>query len=297
MKVLVTGGAGFIGRWVVRELIRRGYAVTPAGLPGPDKVEGIPYTGFDCTDFESVRKVVCEHQAVIHLAAIPGPRRELSCQIFRTNCLGTYHIYEACAQAGIKKLAVASSINALGQLYGVKPLPVRYFPIDEAHPQLCSDSYSFSKKVTEEIGEFHWHRYGITSVSIRLPFVIEPTLQNAEYLRRLRREDPTNRIIVWGSYWTLIDIRDSARAFVLGIEAPYEGSHVLFVNDGVNCLGLPSRELAARCFPEVTDWREPVVADEALVSCSRAKALLGWEPQYCWGGVAQGAPPPGGKDI
>lgn len=292
MKVLVTGGAGYIGRWVVRELARRGHEVTAAGLPAPNMVEGVPYTVFDLADFDSVRKVVEGREAVIHLAAIPNPRKGLACPIFRTNCLGTYHVFEACAEAGIKKLSVASSINALGQFYGVKPLPVRYFPIDEAHPQFWSDPYSFSKHVAEEIGEYYWQRNGISSISIRLPFVMEPTERWEKFLHN-HRANPRGKEIVQGSYWTMVDIRDSATAFVLGIEAPYEGAHPLFVNDGTNCLGFRSRELAAMCFGEVTEWREPIEADEALVSCRRAKELLGWEPRYIWRGVAQGGRPPG----
>ena len=277
MKVLVTGGAGNVGRFVVRDLIARGHEVTAAGRTPDRQIEGASYATLDCTDLEAVRREVREHESVIHLAAIPYPRRGVSCKIFEINCLGTYHVYEACAEAGIRKIAVASSINALGMFFGVKPLPVRYFPIDEEHPQLCSDPYSFSKQVTEEIGEFFWHRNGISSVSIRIPYVVDPRGQ--ERLELMRDKDPTKAGLV-RNYWTWVDARDSARAFAMGIEAPYEGAHVLFVNDRVNCMGRPSRELAAMCYPEVTDWREPIEGTESLVSCRRAKEVIGWEPAF-----------------
>ena len=291
MKVLVTGGAGRVGQWVVRELLQRGHQVTVAGRAAGHVLEGTRYAVLDCTDYAAVLPLVREHETVVHLAAIAAPMLGTSPDIFRINCAGTYNVYEACAEAGIRKLAVASSINALGQFFGIKPLPVRYFPVDEDHPQLCSDPYSFSKKVTEEIGEYYWQRHRISSVSIRIPYVAQPAQKHLDYLLRCCREPTTNEFLV-RNYWTWVDARDSARAFALGIEAPYEGAHPLFVNDKVNCAGKPSRELAAAAYPNVTDWREPIQADEALVSCRRAKALLGWEPCFSWRGVAQGGPIP-----
>ncbi|MCX7013227.1 MAG: NAD(P)-dependent oxidoreductase [Candidatus Sumerlaeota bacterium] len=278
MRVLVTGGAGSVGGWVVKELIRRGHAVTVCGRTPGRVIEGARYETLDCTDLGATRRLAREHDTVAHLAAIPIPGRVSSPDIFRINCLGTYHVFEACVEAGIKKLAVASSINALGQKFGVKPLPVRYFPIDEDHPQLCSDPYSFSKKVTEEIGEFYWERHGVSSVSIRLPWVVDP-IRHRHYILERKGMDPRHSSLV-SDYWTWLDARDSALVFALGIEVPYEGAHTLFAVDSANCLGRPSRELAAMCFPEVTDWREPIAGDESLVSCRRAKALLGWEPVY-----------------
>ena len=81
-------------------------------------------------------------------------------------------------------------------------------------------------------------------------------------------------------FWCVVDARDVAEAFALGLEVDYAGAHPLFINDSVNCVGRPSRELAGQCYPDVHDWRAPMVADEALISCQRATALLGWAPRY-----------------
>jgi len=275
MNVLVTGGAGSVGRFVVDELLRRGHRVTVAGRSPNVEVPGARYTTLDCTDYPQVLRVLGEHETVIHLAAIPQPDKGSSEQIFDTNCRGTYHIYEACAHLGLKRLCVASSYNALGIFYGVKPLPIRYFPVDEAHPQLCSDPYSFSKKVTEDIGEYFWHKDGISSVSIRIPWV-KSCDEGCDRLRPLDRDPGT--FFLTRNLWIWIDARDSARIFADGIDKPYEGFHALFANDSVNNIGIPTRELAAKFYPEVTEWREDVQGYGALVSCRRAKELLGWEP-------------------
>lgn len=279
MKVLVTGGAGRVGRFVVQELVSRGHQVTAAGRTPDRTVDNAEYRVLDCLDYDALARTVAEHDSVIHLAGIPSLIKDKSRQTFEDNCQGTYNVYEACAAAGIKKISVASSINALGQWYGKELLPVRYFPIDEDHPSLLSDAYSFSKKILEEIGEYFWHKDGISSVSLRITWVVSPDPRRLDGMARMMNQGPDLEFFV-RNYWTWIDARDSARAFVQGIEADYEGAHPLFINSDVNLLNLPSREIAKPHYGYVTDWREPIEQDEALVSCRRAKEILGWEPIY-----------------
>jgi nucleoside-diphosphate-sugar epimerase len=290
MKVLVTGGAGRVGLAVVRYLAAQGHQVTAAGRTPDREVEGAAYAQLDATDLDAVRRVVAGHDKVIHLAAIPSPGGVPGPELFRINCDSTYNVLEACVEHGINHVAIASSINSLGQKYGVKPLPIRYFPIDEDHPRLHSDPYSFSKKVTEDIARYFWDKNGLSTVSLRIPGVFEPDWEHAgEGLRRDREQGGRGHA---SDFWVMIDARDSASAFAAAIEPCYEGAHVCFVNDTANVLGLPSRELASRWYAYVTEWREPVEADEALVSPKRFMALTGWQPRFSWRGVAAGGPVP-----
>ncbi|HHE72525.1 MAG TPA: NAD(P)-dependent oxidoreductase, partial [Chloroflexi bacterium] len=87
------------------------------------------------------------------------------------------------AQAGIKRVVSASSINALGFNYGVKSFPIRYFPIDEEHPTYTTDPYSFSKQVLEEVARYFWRREHISGVCLRFPAVYRP---DAEHWSRWR---------------------------------------------------------------------------------------------------------------
>lgn len=291
MKVLVTGGTGSVGGFVVDELQARGHEVTVGGRTPDKEVEGARYVTLDVTDFEAVRETVEGHQAVIHLAAMPTPQRGKDHVLFGVNCAGTFNVFEACGQLGVRRVVNASSINWLGERFGRKPVPIQYFPIDEAHPGLPTDSYSFSKHVAEQIATYAWERHQVSSVSIRIPAVIEPG--DPKYVkawRTAREKGDTDRMAP--DFWVYVDGRDSAAAFVLGVEAEFDGAHPIFVNDDYNCYGLPSRELAAKAYPTVTEWREPIAGDEALVSCRRAKELLGWEPRYSWRGVAAGGDPP-----
>ena len=82
------------------------------------------------------------------------------------------------------------------------------------------------------------------------------------------------------NFWTSLDARDAAQSIEKGLFAKYEGSHPLYVNAAHNGLGLPSALLAAYAFPEVTEFKHPLEGTETLVSIDRARALIGFEPEY-----------------
>ncbi len=84
----------------------------------------------------------------------------------------------------------------------------------------------------------------------------------------------------YSNFWTSLDVRDAARAIESGLLAEHEGSHAAYITDTHNFVGLPSHDLAAVFYPEVTTWKQPVTGTEALVSTDRIRALIGFEPQY-----------------
>jgi nucleoside-diphosphate-sugar epimerase len=173
MKILVTGGLGVVGKPVVRRLVQSGHQVRVIDRQAGECVEGVECIPCDVTDFTAVREQVRGMQAIVHLAAIPAPMMASGEEIFRINCTGTYTMYEAAAQEGIHRIATASSINWLGFYYGVRNSSIRYFPVDEDHPNFTSDAYSFSKQVTEDIAAYYWRREGISSTCLRMPGVVE----------------------------------------------------------------------------------------------------------------------------
>lgn len=82
------------------------------------------------------------------------------------------------------------------------------------------------------------------------------------------------------NFWTFVDERDSAQALEKGVTAEYEGSHALFINDDHNWLDCDTRTLGRLFFPEVSRWKTPVAGSESLVSIGKARALIGFEPEY-----------------
>jgi NAD(P)-dependent dehydrogenase (short-subunit alcohol dehydrogenase family) len=180
MRLLVTGGVGSVGRVAVARLIRKGHTVRVLDREPEAEIEqevladiqGAEYRQADITDFGSLAPHFEGMDAVVHLAAIPHPAGGTEPEIWTVNCNGAFNVYRAAADAGIKRVVSASSINALGYNYGIKTFPIEYFPMDEEHPTFTTDPYSFSKRVLEETADYFWRREGISGVCLRLPFVL-----------------------------------------------------------------------------------------------------------------------------
>lgn len=175
MRILITGGSGQVGQAVVRRLVERGDKVKVIGRTPGVEFPGATYEVCDVTDYAALRQAVIGCEAVVHLAAVPNPSSQSSEIVFSTNVLGTFNVFMACEEEGIRRVVQASSINALGQFYGLKPAPLSYLPVDEDHPCFSTDVYSFSKHVIEDIGDYYWRRSGISSVALRLPYVAPET--------------------------------------------------------------------------------------------------------------------------
>jgi nucleoside-diphosphate-sugar epimerase len=171
MKVLVTGGAGGIGRVVVSRFLQRGWQVRAIDRVPELNIPDIEYICGDLTDYAAARAAVVGCEAIAHLAALPSPMSGAGHEVYAINTTSTFNIYEAAAAEGIKRIAQASSINAVGCAWNIVDVTPPYFPIDEDHPLNTNDPYSLSKQVAETIGEYYWRRDGISSVSLRFPWV------------------------------------------------------------------------------------------------------------------------------
>ena len=194
MRILVTGGMGEVGRPTVAWLLEHGHDVRVLDLNADDPIPGAECMAGDITDFAVVEASMEGMDHVIHLAAHRLPSSAPETEIFAVNVGGTFNIYRAAANAGIKRVVCASSINALGYNFGIT-FPegqLRYFPIDEAHPTYTTDPYSYSKQMIEEVGAYFWRREGISSMFLRYPAVYdlntpEPSIL-MEFVRQCQEE-------------------------------------------------------------------------------------------------------------
>jgi nucleoside-diphosphate-sugar epimerase len=175
MRILVTGGMGEVGRPTVQWLLEHGHDVRVLDLHVDKPIPGAECLAGDITDFAAVQASMDGIEGVVHLAAYRHPSMASETRIFAVNAGGTFNVFRAAADAGIKRVVCASSINALGYNFGIA-FPegqLRYFPIDEAHPTYTTDPYSYSKQIIEEIGAYFWRREGISSVFLRFPAVYD----------------------------------------------------------------------------------------------------------------------------
>lgn len=195
VRVLVTGGTGAVGPAAVAHLVARGHEVAVVGRRPGIEIPGADYAVCDVTSYEAVRDAMRGRDAAVHLAAAASPGQAPAQELFRANALGTFHVFEAAAREGIRRVVQASSINALGCYWGIVPFTPRYFPVDEEHPTFTTDPYSFSKNVAEDIAHYCWRRDGITSVSLRLPWVRQAP-ESPEQAAAWRRQREKEREIL-----------------------------------------------------------------------------------------------------
>lgn len=334
MRVLITGGTGLIGKTTCEHLLMKGWQVRSLDLVLLKEPDDIEHVQGDILHFEALLKAMENCDAVVHLAALRSPTMAQASSIFHVNAAGTFNVFEAAAKSGIRRVVQASSINAYGFYYGTVEHAPRYLPVDEDHPTLTTDPYSFSKQIDESIGAYFWRRDGISSAALRFPAVLSPGYGDREdvrarrsearqaiddlaalpigkrrtqmaRLRRLDREwragrpfdyrpndsplsafaesaEPLSRIFEFDrpNFWAALDVRDAAQSIEKCLTAGYDGAHPLFINDRRNYLGYDGRALARLFFPNVRRFTADLAGPAALVSIERARALIGFEPEY-----------------
>ncbi len=302
-RVAVTGGAGWIGGWVVRELVAHDYEVVVLDRALPPermtsrgvqpRVPGVHYRLGDHENLADVIEVFHGCEAAIHLSAIPAPGTHPNARVFQTNVMGTFNACEAAALTGLRALALASSINTLGFGYRTHEFAPQFVPVDETHPNLPQDPYGLSKLVGEEIAAAIHRRTagGLRVVSIRPSAVVRPW----QYARAAERfaADPLSG---QRSLFSYTDPRDLATLFRLAIESqqPEAACVAVFAVQDDSWTDRPAREVLPRAYPgtERLPGLETLSPTQSPVSNALARRLLGWNPQRSWRNPADHLPPP-----
>lgn len=179
MRVLVTGGFGVNGSWVVRELVARGDDVVVLENRDdrsllPDLGDGFSLELADVSDVEQVGSVVERYRpdTVVHMAAIIGAGADPVAAV-GVNIAGTTAVCEAAARAGVPRVVQTSSRAAYGALTGMHGHP-RYVPVTEDHPRHPVGLYDVTKLAGEEIGGWYRRARGLEFVSLRFATIFGP---------------------------------------------------------------------------------------------------------------------------
>ena len=276
MRLLVTGGSGRLGRWVVKEL-RSDHEVVVAGLeeaPPPDAGRSsVRYEQADLTDVEAVARVGEGAEAIVHLAAFPSPIGREPEEVFANNMISTYNVVEAAIRQGARKVIYSSSGSALGFAFSFRDMVPDYMPIDEEHPLRPQDAYGLSKWLGEKILEAATRRTGIRTIVLRPTNVVGPE-DYAERVPRMLEEG--------GGTLSYVDARDFARA----VRAALDDTEIEHDRFFITADDAMSREPLAVAFPRHFPGSESVCADltgnEGPISCAKAKRVLGYRPQFSW---------------
>lgn len=274
MRIVVTGGSGNVGRYVVDELRKFHHEVTVFDVKGP-KDKDVNSVKGDMLKIDDCRKAFEGAEVIVHLAAIPHPLNDPPEKVFDVNVAGTFNVHQAAADLGIGKVVQASSDSSYGFGF-LRPgdfLLPEYLPLDEDHPQKPADPYGLSKKVGEEIAKSFTKRYGMTTIALRICMVLFPELMES-YKSAIEK----------GKGWPWYnDVRDVAQAFRLAVGArgfkKYEVFCICAVDNGTK---FESAKIVRKYFSEKIILKKEIKGRQSLYDWSKARVLLGYEPRYTW---------------
>ena len=271
MRIVVTGGSGKAGRWVVRDLRERDHDVLNVDLVHDGSPHGQCVLA-DLTDLGQCHDLLAGADALVHLAAIPAPEIRPTGETFRNNGLSTYNVFAAASDRGVGRVVWASSETVLGLPFDDPPA---FAPIDESHPPRPESSYALSKLVGETMAEQFARRTGVSFVGMRISNIMEPP----DYQRFATWQD--DALVRKWNLWGYVDARDVAQAVRRALEADIRGAEIAIVAAADTCMRRESADLMAEVYPTVP-LRRALVGRETLLSIDRARELLGYRPEHSW---------------
>jgi UDP-glucose 4-epimerase len=164
MRAVVTGGCGFIGSYVVKELTRLGYEVAVIDNLTSGKRENVESSVVvheaDIRRYKEIEHLIQEGDVIFHLAALTSVPASIEHPLtyHRTNIKGTYNVFEAARVKKAKGIIFSSSAAVYGNQEGV---------MDETKTPHPENPYAFQKMFGEQLGKQYAELYGIPFVALR----------------------------------------------------------------------------------------------------------------------------------
>ena len=281
-KIIVTGGAGFIGSNVVDELVVRGFDVHVIDNLSGGKKEQVNKDAtlhvLDITNLESIEKIFDGAKYVFHLAALPRVQYSIEhpTETQKTNVTGTLNVLMAAHKAGVEKVIYSASSSVYGDQDKM--------PLEEDMKASQKSPYGLEKYIGELYCRLWNEVYGLKTVCLRYFNVYGPrqsdegayALVIAKFLKQKREGKPLTITGDGEQTRDFTHVRDVVQANMLAMESQNVGAgEVINIGSGKNysvnniaeLIGGPVEHIAPRLEPKHT-----------LADILRAKKLLGWQP-------------------
>ncbi len=305
MRVMVTGGAGYIGSHIVQQLKREGHAVVvydsmefgvKKAIDDTLLVEG------DTANEDLLMRTFREYniEAVIHMAAYKAPGESVAqpYRYFKNNVSGTLSLLEAMHRTGVKYIVFSSS----AAVYGTPEV----IPVREDAPLHPESPYGESKRIVEQILGWYDKCHGLRSVSLRyfnvagasldasigedwtytlnlIPWVMKAALGKIPALQIFGKDYPTPDGTAIRDYIHILDLADAhvkalhflkeqnrSEAFNLGVGKGTSVQEIYDTAKRISGINIPAEYVARRPGDPVAVWADT----------TKAREMLGWQPQY-----------------
>jgi nucleoside-diphosphate-sugar epimerase len=275
-KIVVTGGSGRLGQFVIRDLLANGYQVLSLDrVPPREKL--CPSWLVDLRQAGDLFEALKGAYGIVHLGAYQAPNLASDAETLNNNVSATYNVLRAAADSKVTRVVIASSTAAFGFIYAKNLWPPEYLPLDESHPSKPQDSYGLSKVLGEKIADSMVSVYKeMTVSSLRFPGV-NFDLSYESFRERWR--NPPSRT---SGFWTYIDARDAAMTCRLALEAKFQGHEVFIASAAKNCMIQPTLELVQKYLPKGAKIRKTSGTHWSCVDSAKARRMLCFSPQHLW---------------
>jgi UDP-glucose 4-epimerase len=293
-KVVVTGGAGFIGSHLVDRLVDNGYAVKVvdnlstgnlANIRNHVETGKIDFIKGDICDASLVKQTIEDVDTVFHLAAqtsVPFSMKNPQLT-FETNVAGTLNLLAACARQKVHKFVLASSCAVYGE--------PRYLPVDEKHPNSPISPYAESQLAAERYCLGFHERQLCCSVVMRLFNVYGPRQGLNDYsgviTKFIERSKQKLPLVVYGNgsqTRDFVNVQDVVDVFLASMEKSEAEGEVFNVGSGkptsINELAKTILELSG--VNTTVSYDAPRLGDitNSYADISKAQKILGYHPKF-----------------
>jgi len=300
MKILVVGGAGYIGSVCAELLLDEGHSVTifdnlseghrRATDPRAELIEG------DLQDRQSIEKTLAKQrpEAVMHFAAsaLVGESMQNPSKYFRNNIANGLNLLDAMMNVGVGKIVFSSTCAIFG--------PPERVPIDETTPTRPINPYGESKLAFEKILRWYGEIHGLKFVSLRyfnaagastkfgedhrvethlIPNVLKVALGEKQHVEIFGTDYETPDGTCVRDYIHIVDL---ARAHILALNSAKSDFYNLGTGGGASVREVidSCRKITGREIDIVEKPRRPGDPPRLIASSEKIKRELGWKPQF-----------------
>jgi UDP-glucose 4-epimerase len=302
MKVMVAGGAGYIGSVVAEELLEEGHSVLVVDDLSKGHREALPqaatFVEADLADAGGLPGLLTAHRigAVMHFAADSLVEESVArpARYFRRNAVNTLNLLEAMLAVGVKRFVLSSTAAVYGE-------PKRV-PIEEDDALAPTNPYGESKLMVERMLRWLDAAHGLRYASLRyfnaagasrergedhrpethlIPIVLQVALGQREQVEIYGDDYPTRDGTCIRDYIHVVDL---AQAHILALEALDEGSRIYNLGNGqgftVREVIEASRRVTGHSIPAVEAARRSGDPAVLVASSRRISEELGWQPRF-----------------